>query len=264
MKQAAILFIIFFLTGCGQSAGEPAISESASQPIDQPTAIEQVKEVVRETATTATERVKETVVVLQEDNQSTDVPATFDHADMAFARQAPFGDWENPFYQDGCEEASLVIVKKFFDGQPLDEAIMKTELDAVESWELARFGYNLSVDTEEVAIMAREYYQLDVEISDEVTVERIKRELVAGNLIILPLLGREINNPNFTAPGPLYHMLVVRGYARDQFITNDPGTRLGKGYKYPYDVLINATRDWNGGDISNGERLMLIVKKPKT
>ncbi len=185
-------------------------------------------------------------------------PKTFDQ-NMDFGRQAPFGQWENDFYQDGCEEASLIMASKFFAGQPLDETIMKEELDKVEPWELDRFGQNLSVDTESVAIMAREYYGLSAQVSAEVTIEKIKAELLKGNLIILPLLGREINNPNFTAPGPLYHMLVVKGYDRNEFITNDPGTRLGKNYKYPYDVLINATRDWNGGDIYNGQRLMLIV-----
>jgi len=75
----------------------------------------------------------------------------------------------------------------------------------------------------------------------------------------VPAAGRELGNPNFTDPGPLYHMLVVRGYTENNFITNDVGTRKGENYQYKYDVLMNAIHDWNGGDVNNGQRVVIVA-----
>jgi hypothetical protein len=71
--------------------------------------------------------------------------------------------------------------------------------------------------------------------------------LVSGKLVIIPAAGRLLGNPNFSGQGPIYHMLVVRGFDNKtgEFITNDPGTRKGEGYRYKYSVLINAIHDWS-------------------
>ncbi|KKR45570.1 MAG: hypothetical protein UT82_C0026G0013, partial [Parcubacteria group bacterium GW2011_GWB1_40_14] len=93
------------------------------------------------------------------------------------------------------------------------------------------------------------------------TVDTIKRELAAGNPIIVPAAGRELGNPYFTSPGPLYHMLVIRGYTSDdKFITNDPGTRRGEEYTYKFDILMNAIHDWNGGDVINGKKVIIVLE----
>lgn len=258
--------LVFLLTGC--AAPMPVVSEPTDvnsvveQPTEQPATPslpQQIKETVTAAVNTAQERAAEVVAEVTAPAPTDNLPATFD-TPMAFARQAPFGHWEVPFYEDACEEASVIIIAQHLAGLPLDEQIMKDELAKVEPWELERFGDNLSINTEQVAAMAQEFYYLDATVSTDVSVKRIKQELVAGTFIILPLTGRDLHNPNYTGAGPLYHMLVVRGYDRDQFITNDPGTRLGLGYKYPYDVLVNATHDWNGGDIYNGEAKMIIIK----
>ena len=55
----------------------------------------------------------------------------------------------------------------------------------------------------------------------------ITKELSEGRIVIVPTAGRLLKNPHFTASGPLYHMLVIKGFddAKHTFITNDPGTR---------------------------------------
>lgn len=273
-----VVGIALALVGCGQPpTAEPSVAvppvpaetspetPGAAAPAADESAVHAPAPVVeraKDAVATGVERAREAVTAVTAPAPTIDLPATFD-TPMAFARQAPFGAWEVAFYQDACEEASLIIINQHFKGLPLDEAIMKSELGKVEPWELERFGENLSVDTESVATMAREFYGLNATVTDEVTLERIKQELVAGNFIILPLTGQDLHNPNFTGAGPLYHMLVVRGYDRDQLITNDPGTRKGQGYKYDYDVILNAVHDWNGGDIYNGKRLMIVVTKPQ-
>jgi len=90
-------------------------------------------------------------------------------------------------------------------------------------------------------------------------VEDIKRQLVAGRPVIVPSAGRLLGNPFYNQPGPIYHMLVLRGYTKTKFITNDPGTRRGEGYQYSFDVVMQAMRDWNNGDVLNGRKVVLVI-----
>ena len=67
-----------------------------------------------------------------------------------------------------------------------------------------------------------------------------------------------MGNPFFTGEGPLYHMLVLRGYTTTTFIANDPGTRHGENYQYTFDVLMNAIGDWDGDSPDGGARVMVL------
>jgi hypothetical protein len=74
------------------------------------------------------------------------------------------------------------------------------------------------------------------------------------------MAGRQLGNPNYKQPGPLYHMLVIKGYKKNgDFITNDSGTRKGADYIYQADVIMQAMHDWNGGKVKTGKKVMLIV-----
>ena len=88
--------------------------------------------------------------------------------------------------------------------------------------------------------------------------EQIKKEIASGRPVIVPAAGRILPNPNFTPPGPKYHMLVIKGYNSTQFITNDQGTRKGDGFVYTYNSLLNALHDWDPGDILNGRKAVLV------
>jgi len=267
MKKILFLFLILSLSGC---ATQNINRQNNNENFNAGAAVREVKDKVEDTVkavvSAAEEKVTEVKNPAPADNlpvspeTSRGEPATFDQ-NIPFSRQAPFGKWDVAFFEDGCEEASLIMAYRYFNNLPLDEKIMEEELRRAEPWELEKFGENLSIDTEKVAIMARDFYNLKAEVSTEVNTDKIKQELAMGNLIILPLTGRDIGNPNFTGEGPLYHMLLVKGYDRDEFITNDPGTRLGKNYKYKYDVLTKNTHDWNGGDIYNGAPMMIIIGK---
>lgn len=169
------------------------------------------------------------------------LPTTFDQK-VLFASQAPFGDWSLP-YQEACEEASLIIVDHYFRNKLLTSEIMDQEIKKLVAWETERFGLYSDTSIDEVAIMAEEYFGLKAKKINDITVDVIKQELVAGQLIIAPFAGRELGNKFFTAPGPIYHMLVIKGYDRNEFITNDVGTRHGADFKYKYSTLINAIHD---------------------
>jgi len=92
--------------------------------------------------------------------------------------------------------------------------------------------------------------------------EDFKKYLSLGNPIIIPVAGQLLGNPYFTPPGPLYHNLVLVGYNGDRIITNDPGTKRGKGYIYDENVLYKATHDFTGKkeNIEKGRKAMIIIK----
>ena len=161
---------------------------------------------------------------------------------VAFAPQAPFANWDE-LHQEACEEASIITVGRYFSSQPLNEKIMDEEIYKLDDWERAQ-GYKIDLTAAETAQVLKDYYQLQAKVVVDVSVDRIKYELSRGNLIIVPLAGRALKNPYFRTPGPIYHMLVIRGYDNDEFITNEVGTKRGDGFKYKYDQLIKAVHDW--------------------
>ena len=91
----------------------------------------------------------------------------------------------------------------------------------------------------------------------------MKREIVEGNLIVMGMAGRLLGNPHFKAPGPVYHMLVIKGYDETGFFTNDPGTMYGVNFYYPYEILMNAAHDWTGveEEIYTSPAVALIISK---
>jgi len=161
---------------------------------------------------------------------------------VAFATQAPNSDWGLP-YQEACEEAALIQARKYFYNEKLDKAIMDVEIKKVVEWETAHFNLYTDTALSEVKRMAEEYFDLDVEVSEDVSVGNIKKQLALGFLVLAPTAGRELGNPNFKQPGPIYHFVVIRGYKGSNFIVNDVGTRKGEGYVYAAGVLTNAIHD---------------------
>lgn len=179
---------------------------------------------------------------------------------VPFTSQAPHMNWDWP-YGEACEEASAIMVdayyKKYsFTPESADEAIKK-----LVAWQEKTFGYFEDTNAEEVARMLREYFgYARVELDTDISMENIARHLQAGRPIILPAAGRLLPNPNFKVPGPLYHMLVIKGITKDGLIiTNDPGTRKGYNFTYKLSDLFNAAHDWNRGDVYKGRKVMVVV-----
>jgi len=182
---------------------------------------------------------------------------------MPFASQAPKGNW-NPPYDEACEEASLIIVHHYLEGTPLNADIMDADILSMVDYE-EKEGLPIDIDMHELASVAKGIYGYDAEVveGNDVTIERIERELADGNPVIVPLAGQDIGNPNYTGDGPPYHVLVILGYDGKNFITHDVGTRKGENYVYRKEVIMDAIHDWNGSvdTIRSGPRRMLVVTK---
>lgn len=180
---------------------------------------------------------------------------------VPFAAQAPLGDWEQP-YQDACEEASLILVHHYLTGKPLTPEIMDQEILDLVAWEEQR-GYGHDVSAAEVVDIARAYYGYQARLQWGVTEAALEAELSAGRPVILPVAGRDLDNPYYSGEGPWYHMLVLTGFDEDRFITSDVGTKRGANYAYDRDVLFDAIHDFTGvkEEIRSGPKAMIVVTR---
>ena len=190
------------------------------------------------------------------------LPASFNLA-VPFTPQAPFANWDE-VHEDACEEASIYMAHLFYEGVPagrVDAQTAEDEILRLVEAEKKMFGTYLDTNAEETARLAKEFYGYKrVDLLVNPTVDDLKHHLVAGRPIVIPVAGQYIGNPYFTAPGPDYHMLLIRGYTKDGFLTNDPGTKRGEGYLYPYDTLMNAIHDWNPpNDILEGRKVVIVM-----
>lgn len=177
---------------------------------------------------------------------------------IPFASQAPFGVWD-PLHEDACEEASLLMVQYY---RKKVNTIAPSEADN-EIRKLVSFedSVNLgpSITISELNLVAKQYYNLETgRVVLNPTPQNIREEIAAGKPVIIPAAGKLLGNPNFRNGGPIYHMLVVKGYDKNGFITNDPGTRNGLNYYYKTETLTNAIHDWNPDNITNGQKAYLV------
>ena len=181
---------------------------------------------------------------------------------VPFAVQAPYGNWDDP-YGEFCEEASVLMAMQYVNGEKTGTpATLDAKLLAIKAFEDKRFGYYKDTNAAETAAIIKEFYKYNnVALVPNPTASDIKNSLADGKPVIIPVAGRMLGNPYFTAPGPIYHMLVIKGYTKDgKFITNDPGTRRGADFLYSEATIMNAIHDWPGSErIDQGKRVVIVV-----
>ena len=194
-------------------------------------------------------------------SETEELPLQFNLA-VPFTSQAPNGDWSEP-YQEACEEASIYMVHRDYEGDPtgtVDPQTADAGIWEVVNFENALLGFYKDTTAVQTAIVVEQMYGYGrVDVLEDPTVDEIKAHVAAGRPVIVPAAGRQLGNPFFTPPGPVYHMLVIKGYTEDTFITNDPGTRRGENYSYNVDALMSAIHDWNDGDVENGKKVAIVV-----
>ncbi len=189
---------------------------------------------------------------------------------VPFTSQAPYTNWDRT-HEEACEEAAILMVHWYWEGKnaqlKMQNGKGKAEaeraiLDLVR-FQKKKYGFFESTPAQQTAQLIKDRWgHTNVDVIADPTLMQIKKELAAGNPVIIPAAGRSLGNPNFKRPGPLYHMLVIKGYTKDGWlITNDAGTRRGAGYRYKSSVLMNAIHDWNGGRVKSGRKVMIVVRK---
>lgn len=182
---------------------------------------------------------------------------------VPFTPQAPHANWKMP-YQEACEEAAALMAIRYVFGNPIDnaddaDAGIKDLVRANE--EILRYPVDQTAEQLMELILEIDP-AIPVSLVHNPSIDDLKQTLSQGKVIIVPAAGRKLKNPFYVRPGPVYHMLVLRGYTDDgYFITNDPGTKRGEGYLYPFDVMMEAMGDWNGGRSEVRERVVLVLER---
>jgi len=245
-KFLFISTLLIILTGCGSQRVSIVVDDVKNKVLD---SIYNVETVVTQPIKDGTDYTK----------VGGELPDSF-KIEVAFASQAPLGNWDY-VHEDACEEASMILVDYFYKEKKITPDLMEKEILKLVDWETLR-GYDYSIDTLQTQTTLKEYFKLNSRIVENPSVDDLKKELVAGHLIIVPAAGRMLGNPNFTGEGPLYHMLVLTGWAGDEFITNDVGTRKGKDYRYSYKVLMDAIHEWKTDanyEVYNGAKKVIVI-----
>lgn len=186
--------------------------------------------------------------------------------EVPFTSQAPFANWGDPVFQNGCEEASILMAMRWVQRKSLAKKEAYDEIAAISNFEQKKYGEFRDRSAKDVTQLIKDYYGYEnIEYKEEIDAEDIKLELALGNLVIVPLNGQKLYNPFYTAPGPVEHMLIVIGYdaRKKEFITNDPGTAHGEKYRYKEKILEAALQDYPTGfrePIIKIIKAMIVVK----
>lgn len=182
---------------------------------------------------------------------------------VPFTPQAPRGIWTEP-WGEACEEAAIAMAMAWVNGKT---AITPSEAEQTIreeiAYEEATFGYHIDTAIRETAKIITRYFNYPrIDVIYDVTIDDVKRELAAGNIVLIPTAGALLENPYFTGLPP-YHMLVAVGYDDEMgmLIVEEPGTRHGENYRYPYATISNSMHDWTGDEatIESGRTGIIVV-----
>lgn len=189
-------------------------------------------------------------------------PASFLIANVPFQSQAPLGNWD-PLHDEACEEAVIILDHYFLDHKTIDPQTMDQQILKMVAFEIGHFGEHRDITVKETLDLAQNFYSLGGKVYTQISIDDIKNQIAKGYPVILPTAGRELGNPNFRQPGPVYHMILAIGYDSRNFIVQDVGTRNGDHYKYNQQTLFSAIHDWNGmaDKIDQGGKSMLVLSQ---
>lgn len=181
---------------------------------------------------------------------------------MPFYSQAPFGNWSLP-WQEACEEASSLLVANVYQHKNWSREEFNQEILKIVDWEKQNFGAYEHTDVNQTVSMLDEYLDLKSIVHTNPTFEEVKKILNQGHFIIMPLAGKQLKNPFYSNGGPIYHMLVVKGYKENKLITHDVGTKNGENYVYSWEVVKNALHDY-AEPIERGSKRIIEVLPPNS
>jgi hypothetical protein len=182
---------------------------------------------------------------------------------VPFSTQAPNDSWSR---NEDCEETSITMANAFLTGTTEDKLppdAAQTAINNLKAWENANLGYNANTGVEATTKMAEGAFGLTITQIQNFTEADLKTALDENYPILLPINAKLLDNAQYANGGPIYHMIVLRGYKGDTFIVNDPGTTGGDGNEYPFSVLQNASADWNEAtnSIDPTRKFALVVSK---
>jgi uncharacterized protein YvpB len=206
------------------------------------------------------------VVTFYDPNTKDIINHSFVLLNVPFVSQAPLGHWYDPRQETGCEVTSVLMAWLWINKQTIEPVKAENEIISGASFEVKQYGGYFNFDYNDAVKLMNDYYHYDkIKSVASSSIEDIKDQLRQGNIVLLPILGRRLDNPYYTPPGPPTHMIVVRGFddAQQQFITNDPGTKRGDEFRYSYATIASAMVDYpsNHRSTKGIPKTMVVVEK---
>jgi len=179
---------------------------------------------------------------------------------VPFTVQAPDG-WYAPF-DEACEESATVMLDNYYKGNTHINNPKAEILDIVEI-ENNLWGFDKDTNAHQMTHIINNYFPFEADTKTDPSLIAIKNEIDNNQPVLVPVYGRGLHNPNFRGAGPIYHVVIIKGYddTRRQFITNEPGTIHGHDWRYGYDEMMNAIHDLNYGDQQSGDKIAIFTHK---
>lgn len=178
---------------------------------------------------------------------------------MPYTVQAPFGNWA--VHEESCEEAAVLMYRHFLLGEgegAIDQKQSDIDLRALVAWQIKNWGPEKDLNLDLVGKLAKGYYGYEYRVTEDITMEDIKREIAAGHPVLVPVMTQSLKNPHYSR-GDVYHILVIKGYDKDGIITNDAGIREGMNYRYSWEILWQAI-DAQTVKMKQGRDMLVITK----
>jgi len=171
---------------------------------------------------------------------------------VPFTSQAPLGEWRDGRQQDGCEEAAVAMAMAWVGGEKnISKKDWRLRILILSGFENKKYGEYRDVALRDmVAWLFNDYFNYrQAEVKAVEKAGDILGELEKGKVVLTPMDGRALKNPNFTGAGPERHMILIKGYdyQTKEFIANDPGTRNGENYRYSEKIILGAIRNYKTG-----------------
>lgn len=167
---------------------------------------------------------------------------------LAFTTQAPIGYWTEAPWADFAEEACVYMAYKWGGNTEMpDKYDVAANLKAIGEWENEHFGSSALTDmnqTLQMLTLALGYTKAT--LVSELNEAKLKLELDAGGIWIVPVNGQILANPYYGDPAPEHHMIVIYDYNDQGFLANDPGTRRGAAFVYTTTKILESIQDLNG------------------
>lgn len=185
---------------------------------------------------------------------------------VPFTMQAPYSQWGIQPWEDACEETVTQMVAEFYRGNTstnLDKKHASDLIQHVVNLENMYLGFNKDTNADQITYIINNFFPFEAHIKENPTFTTIKSEIRAKRPVIALFHGQSVNNPYFRRNGPEYHTAVITGFddAKQDFITNEPGVGVGRGYRYDYNIFLNSFRDFlPNGKTHLGRRVSVFTR----
>lgn len=194
--------------------------------------------------------------------------------DIPFTSQAPFSEWWNIIFQEGCEEAATIMAIAWATDKPAilaDDA--NTQILSIADYEQKEFWTHMHASIYDIATTMSDYlWFYDHRVVENISKTELIQLLRDWHIVMVPTSGRALKNSYYTPPGPRNHIVLIIGYdsINSEFITNDSGTKNGASYRYDEDLIYDAIGYYatsatdSGSLIDTNRKSGIVISKTKS